>query len=126
MSKNTQVATPDQHDLLRAAWLAELAAARSFRASGDASREWSHLERAHVLSQPLPVAHIRTHLAMLTYGVRRHDRREVVGQLIRLVVAGPGSVTGHYPAGNTGGAAISLRAVLPIPDDLRAPLGVSS
>jgi hypothetical protein len=125
MSKHTQAARPHQHDLLRAAWLAELAAARAFRAAGDSAREWGRLERAHVLSQPMPVAHTRTHVAMLTYGVRRHDRREVVGQLIRLVVAGPGSVTGRYPVGNTGGAAISLRAVLPIPDDLRAPLGVS-
>ena len=71
----------------------------------------------------MAAAHVRTHLAMLGYGIRRHDPREVVGQLIRLVVAGPGSFTGRYPVGNTGGAGISLRAVLPIPDDLRAALG---
>ena len=62
---------------------------------------------------------------MLTYAIRAHDRREVFGQLIRLVVAGPGSVTGRYPVGNTGGAAISALAVLPIPDDMRDVLGVA-
>ncbi|HEV8296153.1 MAG TPA: DUF3703 domain-containing protein [Acidimicrobiales bacterium] len=61
------------------------------RAEGDATTEWIHLERAHILSQPRAKAHLRTHLAMLGYGVRRHDHREVTGQLRRLVVAGPGS-----------------------------------
>ena len=62
---------------------------------------------------------------MLTYAIRAHDRREAFGQLIRLVVAGPGSLTGRYPVGNTGGAAISALAVLPIPDDLSDVLGVA-
>jgi hypothetical protein len=110
-------------DRLRAAWRAERAAARSSRASGDVADEWRHLERAHVLSQAMAGAHVRTHLAMLAYGIRRHDRREVLGQLIRLAVAGPGSLTGRYPIGNTGGAGISLVAVLPIPDDFRSLLG---
>jgi hypothetical protein len=39
---------------------------------------------------------------MLACGFRRHDRREIVGQMVRLVVAGPGSLTGRYPVGNTG------------------------
>jgi len=66
----------------------------------------------------MAVSHVRTHLAMLSYGVRARDRREVVGQLIRLVLAGPGSISGRYPEGNTGGAAISAFEVLPIPLDL--------
>jgi hypothetical protein len=43
----------------------------------------------------------------------------VVGQLLRLVVAGPGSLTGRYPVGNTGGADVSALAPMPIPEDLR-------
>jgi hypothetical protein len=74
----------------------------------------------------MAIAHVRTHLAMLTYAIRAHDRREVFGQLIRLIVAGPGSLTGRYPVGNTGGAAISAFAVLPIPDDMRNVLGVAT
>ena len=62
--------------------------------------------------------HLRTHVAMLAAGIRRHDRREVVGQLLRLVVAGPGSLTGRYPVGNTGGADVNALTPMPIPDDL--------
>lgn len=104
----------------------ERAAARAARAAGDTAAEWHHLERAHILSQPMAAPHVRTHLAMLTYGIRAHDRREVIGQMIRLAVAGPGSLSGRYPVGNTGGAAISALAVLPIPDDLRDLLEAAS
>ena len=103
---------------LQRAWSMERAAAQAARTAGDTAAEWHHLERAHVLSQPMAAAHVRTHLAMLTYGIRAHDRREVIGQMIRLAVAGPGSLSGRYPVGNTGGADISALAVLPIPDDL--------
>jgi hypothetical protein len=80
--------------------------------------EWSHLERAHILSQPKAPLDVRTHLAMLTAGVRRRDRREIVGQLLRMIAAGPGSLTGRYPVGNTGGAAVNALAPMPIPADL--------
>lgn len=101
------------------AWSDERDAAGAARRRGDTSGEWKHLERAHILSQPMVVPHLRTHVAMLGAGLRRHDRREVVGQLLRLVVAGPGSLTGRYPAGNTGGADVSALAPMPIPEDLR-------
>jgi len=115
---------PTDRALLRAAWAAEHASARTDRAAGDIAVEWHHLERAHVLSQPMALAHLRTHAAMLAYGLRRRDRGEVTGQLIRLIVAGPGSLTRRYPVGNTGGANISALAVLPLPDDLRVLLAV--
>ena len=97
-------------------------AARHARAAGDTAGEWRHLERAHILSQPLPVAHVRTHLAMLGNGIRRRDRREIVGQLVRLLVAGPGSVIGRYPLGNTGGADVNAVTPMAIPADLQAVL----
>jgi hypothetical protein len=59
---------------------------------------------------------------MLGAGLRRHDRREVVGQLLRLVVAAPGSLSGRYPVGNTGGADVSALRPMPIPEDLRSVL----
>jgi hypothetical protein len=104
---------------LRQAWAGERNAAGAARRRGDPAGEWNHLERAHILSQPMVVPHLRTHVAMLGAGLRRHDRREVIGQLLRLVVAGPGSLTGRYPVGNTGGADVSALAPMPIPDDLR-------
>ncbi len=104
---------------------AENAAARNARSRGDHTAEWSHLERAHILSQPLPIAHVRTHLAMLAFAIRRHDRREITGQLIRTIVAGPGSAVRRYPLGNTGGANVSAVAPMPIPNDLRGVLHTS-
>ena len=105
--------------VLRQAWANELERARAARAGGAPDEEWRLLERAHILSQPLAGPHLRTHLAMLAAALRRRDRGEVLGQLVRLVLAGPGSLTGRYPAGNTGGADVSAFVPMPIPDDLR-------
>lgn len=107
---------------LLASWSDERAAAREARTRGDRVDEWRHLERAHILSQPLALAHVRTHAAMLAAGVRSRDRREITGQLLRLVVAAPGSLTGRYPVGNTGRADVSALEPMPIPDDLRTIL----
>jgi hypothetical protein len=107
---------------LRQAWSDEMELARDARERRDAGAEWNHLERAHILSQPMAGAHVRTHLAMIGSALRRRDRREILGQLFRLIVAGPGSLTGKYPVGNTGGANVSAFAPMPIPDDLRAIL----
>ena len=101
------------------AWAAERAAARSARDRGDLQAEWQHLERAHILSQPMAARHVRTHVTMLGYGLRRRDRAEVIGQLLRVLVAAPGTWTGRYPSGNTGGANVSLAEPMPVPEDLR-------
>jgi len=112
----------NQADLIQA-WERELAGAAAARRRLDPGGEWSHLERAHILSQPMAMRHVRTHLLMLSSALRRRDRREVVGQLFRLTVAAPGSWTGRYPVGNTGGADVSAFKSMPIPDDLRPLLG---
>jgi hypothetical protein len=114
--------TTDARERLQQAWAAEMGAARTARGEGDTQREWSHLERAHIISQPIAGAHVRTHAAMFGAAVRRRDRREMVGQVFRIVVAGPGSLTGRYPVGNTGGANVSAFRPMEIPDDLRALL----
>ena len=107
----------NEHELRRA-WQREFTAART---EPDPGSQWQRLERAHILSQPFPVLHTRTHLAMLTHALRSRDRRETVGQLVRLLVAALGSASGRYPLGNTGGANVSAFAPMPIPNDL-APL----
>ena len=103
-------------------WATERTEARVARRRGDVDDEWRHLERAHVLSQPMAGRHVRTHVAMLGCGLRRRDRREIIGQLVRLVVAAPGSWTGRYPVGNTGGANVNALEPMPLPDDLQAVL----
>jgi FtsP/CotA-like multicopper oxidase with cupredoxin domain len=104
---------------LRDTWSAEIGAAKAAHREADPTLEWKHLERAHIVSQPLGDLHVRTHGAMLASAARRRDLHEVVGQLFRLVVAAPGSLTGRYPVGNTGGANVSAFEPMTIPDDLR-------
>ena len=86
----------------------------------DPAARWRHLERAHVVSQPDPWLHTCNHAAMLALALRQHDRREAIGQVVRLIVAAPGSLTGRYPVGNTGRVTAGLMTPMPIPDDLAA------
>ena len=100
----------------------DLASARAEGRAGDPGAAWVLLEEAHVLSQPWAWPHVKVHAAMLALGWRTRDRREVRGQLLRIVVAGPGSLTGRYPEGNTGRAAVPATQLMLVPDDLRALL----
>ena len=102
-----------------------LDAATAARHDGDCDSAWRHLERAHILSQPWALPHVRVHPAMLVTAIDGRDPREVVGQLLRLAVAGPGSFTGRFPEGNSGRARVSMFAPMPIPSDLERILGDS-
>lgn len=83
-----------------------------------AADPWPSLERAHIASQPWALPHTRVHAAMLGAAWRQRDRREILGQLIRLAVAGPGSLADRYPPGNTGRTTMGLTEHGPIPPDL--------
>jgi hypothetical protein len=108
---------------VRSAWSDEMRAAKTAHGDTDDVEEWTHLERAHILSQPSALLHIRTHAAMFAAALRRRDRHEILGQAFRLLVAGPGSLTGRYPVGNTGGANVNAFKPMPMPEDLRVVLG---
>lgn len=97
---------------------AELHDARSAVAAGRIDDAWAALEAAHVLSQPWAMPHVRVHGRMLALGIRTRDLREVRGQLVRLLVAGPGSASGRYPVGNTGRSNVRATQPMPVPDDL--------
>lgn len=103
---------------IRAAWQSEWLAASEARRTGDAARAFAHLERAHVIGQRVTSLHVRAHLAMLAIGWQRRDRREVLGQVTRVIAAALFSRI-WVPIGNTGGADISALARRPLPDDLR-------
>lgn len=100
----------------------ELTAAAQAEQRGDRDDAWRYLERAHILSQPFAGPHLRVHLAMLAFGWRTGDVREVMGQLVRAVVAAPGSWTGRFPLGNTGRAHVGMLQPMPISLDLQALL----
>lgn len=96
--------------------------AKRLRRADDFHGAWQALEDAHVLSQRWAVPHLRVHAQMLTVGWRQRNIREVIGQIGRLAVAGPGSLTGRYPVGNTGRSDVSAFAPMPIRADLAALL----
>jgi hypothetical protein len=110
--------TPNQQRLI-SAWAEERHAAAQAIRRNERSQAWTHLERAHILSQPMAGRHVRTHLAMLRFALRTARPHEVAGQVFRTLVAAPGSWSGRYPLGNTGGADVSAFATMDIPHDLQ-------
>ncbi|WP_240776887.1 DUF3703 domain-containing protein [Nonomuraea basaltis] len=76
---------------------------------------------AHIISQPWPWPHTANHLAMFALAVRRRDRREAIGQVVRIIVAAPGSALGRYPEGNMGLERVRSAQPMPVPADLAAP-----
>jgi len=111
---------------VRARFEADLARAHEASQSGERESAWAALEDAHILSQPWIWPHLRTHAEMLVLAAKSRDLREATGQLVRLVVAGPGSLTGRYPVGNTGRARVSMFAPMPMPPDVASLLESSS
>lgn len=93
--------------------------ARRHFAGGHVTEGWRHLERAHVLAQPDAIIHIGSHIAMLRRGIIENDAKEVVGQALRALLAGPASLTGRIPTGNDGRARTPLSKRMAIPDDLK-------
>lgn len=104
----------------------EINAARAARQGGDVARAWHHLERAHVLSQPSVVLHVRVHWRMLILALATLDVREIVGQAIRVLVAGPSSALSRYPIGNLGSTRVGLFTTMPIAPDLVAVLDAAT
>lgn len=104
---------------------AELAAAKTAELSGDLAESFRRLERAHVLGQGSTVQHVRVHLAMLIFGIRRRDLREVVGQNLRVIGAATKTWIGLVPHGNTGGSNVSGFKAMAIPDDLAGSIAAA-
>jgi hypothetical protein len=96
----------------------EMTAFRHARSCGEHDRAWHHLERAHIISQPYLTQHLANHRAMFCFAVALRDWREVAGQIVRLVLAPLGALTGRIPMGNTGRSSVSAFQPMPIPDDL--------
>ena len=105
--------------IVRDAYTAEMTAART---TSEDTERWVHLERAHILPQPYPWPHTRNHIAMLALALRQRDRREALGQVVRIIVAAPGSALGRYPEGNTGRTHAGLMTPMPVPADLAETL----
>lgn len=84
----------------------------------DLQMAWRHLERAHILGQPWAVEHTNVHWLMLKFGFSIKDRREIIGQIPRLLFGGVKSFVGKIPAGNTGGSKVPPLKPMSIPKDI--------
>jgi len=100
----------------------EMAAYRSALEEGDDDRAWHHLERVHIVSQPFLGLHLNSHGVMLQFAIKQRDWGEVLGQMVRIILAPLGSLTGRLPVGNTGRSNVSAFAPMPIPADLAEAL----
>ena len=96
----------------------EMAAYRSALEEGDEDRAWHHLERVHIVSQPFLGPHLNSHGVMLQFAIKQRDWGEVLGQIVRIILAPIGALTGRLPVGNIGRSHVSAFAPMPIPADL--------
>jgi hypothetical protein len=109
-------------DRLRTYFDEELATAADSEARQDRRGAWAALERAHILSQSRVNLHLQAHWRMFVLACKTGDGAEILGQLFRLLVAGPGSALGRAPTGNTGRSSVSAFVPMAIPDELRKKL----
>jgi hypothetical protein len=84
----------------------------------DFEAAFTHLERAHVLSQRMTGRHTLIHWRMLAAGLRRGDLREAVGQVPRIVASILFSRL-WVPRGNSGRSRVSAFKPMPVPADLQ-------
>lgn len=108
--------------LLRPYVESELSAARTARRARNNNLAWEHLERAHILSQPSARLHTHVHAVMIVVAFAVLDLRELFGQVVRIAVAGIGSLVGRYPIGNTGRARVPIAQPMPVAPDLQVIL----
>ncbi|TGL65937.1 DUF3703 domain-containing protein [Leptospira jelokensis] len=104
--------------IIKEAFEKEMQVARELYFSKKWDKAFTHLEKAHILGQRNAIPHTVNHWWMLKIGIRKKDKKEILGQIIRLAVAGIGSILGRAPIGNTGGSNVGIMTPLPISSDI--------
>lgn len=107
---------------IREAYIRELRNFQNMRGTGTIESAWIHLERAHILSQSFAISHIYVHWKMFAFAFKTQDFRELIGQIPRLLLAGPGSLFNRAPKGNTGRSKVGIFTPMKIPEDLKRVL----
>lgn len=82
-------------------------------------KAWHYLERAHIVAQKYPYQHTLVHWKMLQFGCKIKNKREIIGQLPRLIFGGVKSFVGKIPVGNPGGANVPSLKPFPIEKDIQ-------
>jgi Protein of unknown function (DUF3703) len=98
---------------------AELDISAAAEREGFGDLAFHHLERAHVLAQPATLQHVRVHWRMFRFALRQRLPAEAFGQVLRMLLAGPLTIVGILPTGNTGGSSVNGFTPMPVPADLQ-------
>jgi hypothetical protein len=93
---------------------AELNLAQIANQKGDMLQSFKHLENAHVIGQESTYFHVKVHMLMLCWALKKNDFRELLGQVFRIVGAATKTAIGFIPTGNTGGANVNPFKEMPI------------
>lgn len=80
---------------------------------------WNYLERAHIIGQKYPVQHTLVHWKMLQFGFKIKSKKEILGQIPRLIFGGIKSFVGKIPIGNPGGSNVPPLKPFPIEKELQ-------
>ena len=104
---------------LKPYYKAELNKYRTEYSNRDLKKAWNHLERAHIIGQKYPYAHTFVHWKMLQFGIKIKNRKEIIGQIPRLIFGGVKSFVGKIPVGNPGGANVPPLKPFPIENELK-------
>jgi hypothetical protein len=103
---------------LKYAYSFEMDAAIRFYELNELDSAFHHLERAHILGQSYTIPHTKSHWWMLKVGFKKHNFREVFGQITRIIASVLFSKI-WVPTGNTGGANVNPLKQMSIPEDLK-------
>ncbi len=97
----------------------ELSSYRTELKKGNLEQAWLHLERAHIIGQKYPITHSLVHWKMLCFGIKIKSKKEIIGQIPRLLFGGVKSFVGKIPIGNPGGANVPPLKPFPIEKELQ-------
>lgn len=103
---------------LKPYYKAELVKYRTEYSKGNLKKAWNNLERAHIIGQKYPCAHTFVHWKMLQFGIKIKSKKEIMGQIPRLIFGGVKSFVGKIPIGNPGGANVAPLKPYPIEKEL--------
>jgi hypothetical protein len=107
---------------LRDAFNTEMNIAKKLYLQKSYAKCYSHLERAHILGQRNYIPHVVNHFWMCKVGFKQGDTREVMGQVVRMIMSIFSLLDTPFfhtvPVGNTGRARISPVKPMPVPEDL--------
>lgn len=85
----------------------------------DLESKWKQLEKLHIIGQLMMSLHLQTHWLMLNLAIEESKPKEILGQILRLILVFPGHLFGRLPIGNVGTTRVSAFRPMEIPPDLK-------